>query len=230
MLVLEDIGRSTNGKILWRCECDCGNDTVVISSNLLNGFTKSCGCLQQQRAAENHKIDLSNCHIGNFTIVKEIPNMRYADGSIMWDCIRDFCGEHKILPSITILHSIPYSCGCININSKGERQINELLKKAQISFIPQYSFKDCINPNTGKKLFFDFYLPDYTCCIEYDGIQHYRISGWNTKEEYKNIVYRDNLKNDYCNKNNISLIRIPYTDFDKINIDYLKEKIYNILK
>ena len=30
---------------LWRCKCDCGNETVVSVSNLRNGHTKSCGCL-----------------------------------------------------------------------------------------------------------------------------------------------------------------------------------------
>lgn len=28
----------------WICECDCGNKTIALSSNLKNGFTKSCGC------------------------------------------------------------------------------------------------------------------------------------------------------------------------------------------
>ena len=31
----------------WTCKCACGNDAVVIISNLLNGHTKSCGCLKK---------------------------------------------------------------------------------------------------------------------------------------------------------------------------------------
>ena len=30
----------------WRCLCDCGNETVVVSQNLRSGDTKSCGCLK----------------------------------------------------------------------------------------------------------------------------------------------------------------------------------------
>ena len=29
----------------WLCQCDCGNTTIVRSSNLRGGLTKSCGCL-----------------------------------------------------------------------------------------------------------------------------------------------------------------------------------------
>lgn len=29
---------------LWRCKCECGNSTTVLSTNLLNGTTISCGC------------------------------------------------------------------------------------------------------------------------------------------------------------------------------------------
>ena len=37
------------GKLIaWRCKCDCGNETVVSVSNLLNNSTKSCGCLARE--------------------------------------------------------------------------------------------------------------------------------------------------------------------------------------
>lgn len=34
------------------CVCDCGTTRVVSSYNLLNGTSKSCGCLHRERAAE----------------------------------------------------------------------------------------------------------------------------------------------------------------------------------
>lgn len=36
----------------WRCKCDCGNETVVLGTNLRKGITKSCGCLRKTRASE----------------------------------------------------------------------------------------------------------------------------------------------------------------------------------
>jgi hypothetical protein len=32
----------------WLCRCDCGNEIIVMSSSLLCGATKSCGCLQSE--------------------------------------------------------------------------------------------------------------------------------------------------------------------------------------
>ena len=83
------------------------------------------------------------------------------------------------------------------------------------------TFNDCYNPETNVRLRFDFYLPDYNCCIEYDGIQHFE--GWsNSLLNLRDNKYRDNIKEEYCKNNNIRLIRIPYTDFDKISISYLE--------
>lgn len=45
LTAVEQCGRSSDGRLLWLCVCDCGNKTLVSSSHLLNGNTKSCGCL-----------------------------------------------------------------------------------------------------------------------------------------------------------------------------------------
>lgn len=49
LLVRRDVGRSSNGDILWECECDCGNLTTVRASNLSRGNTTSCGCFHRER-------------------------------------------------------------------------------------------------------------------------------------------------------------------------------------
>lgn len=41
-----------NGPI-WLCTCDCGTEVKVLGSNLRNGYTQSCGCLQKERVT-NH--------------------------------------------------------------------------------------------------------------------------------------------------------------------------------
>lgn len=43
-------------KTKWFCVCDCGNKIIVNSSNLKNGNTKSCGCLQKERTSAARKI------------------------------------------------------------------------------------------------------------------------------------------------------------------------------
>ena len=44
LTVLEQAGRDKLKKVLWRCRCECGNETVVVSGSLVTGNTTSCGC------------------------------------------------------------------------------------------------------------------------------------------------------------------------------------------
>lgn len=64
LVAIEPCGKSKNGAILWRCLCDCGNETVVTSSNLNSGSTMSCGCLYHDGTnKKSYKHGLSNDRI-----------------------------------------------------------------------------------------------------------------------------------------------------------------------
>jgi len=39
----------------WLCKCDCGNETVVLSDNLLRNHTTSCGCEKWKINSKVHK-------------------------------------------------------------------------------------------------------------------------------------------------------------------------------
>lgn len=95
----------------------------------------------------------------------------------------------------------------------------------KIKFEEQKTFEDFTTEH-NRYYRFDFYLPEYNTCIEYDGIQHYKVTGWQTEERLADTKYKDSTKNSYCIENNITLIRIPYTHYDDIN----EETISNLLK
>ena len=42
--VIRMLDERKHGKVVWLCKCDCGNKTKVLSNNLRNGSTISCGC------------------------------------------------------------------------------------------------------------------------------------------------------------------------------------------
>lgn len=104
--------------------------------------------------------------------------------------------------------------GCPSCNtSKGEKQISMWLKRYNIIYVPQKRFDDCRDKNT---LPFDFYLPDYNICVEYQGMQHYEpIDYFGGESQLSYIQYHDKIKSEYCKTNNITLICISYLD----NID-----------
>lgn len=99
-------------------------------------------------------------------------------------------------------------------NSKGERKIKYILEKLEIKYMSQYKFDDC---KYKRELSFDFYLPDYNTCIEYDGVQHFKpIDIFGGVNRFEDDKVRDSIKNDYCVKNKIKIIRIPYYKFNDI--------------
>jgi very-short-patch-repair endonuclease len=103
--------------------------------------------------------------------------------------------------------------GCpICKESKGEILVNNILNGYEINFIRQHTFEDCVSKKNKKfcrKLPFDFYMPSQNIAIEYDGQQHF-VPVWG-EESFKNMQRTDKIKNQYCKKNGIKLIRIPYT-------------------
>jgi hypothetical protein len=59
LTVLEERGRDSWGQVLWLCECDCGKTVVVVSGNLRNGVSKSCGCWNLNSLSGRAKHNLS---------------------------------------------------------------------------------------------------------------------------------------------------------------------------
>lgn len=110
-------------------------------------------------------------------------------------------------------------------SSRGEIKIEEILKDAGLTFKEEYIFPDLVS-NNGRPLRFDFAVFDdndeLDFLIEYQGIQHYEpkskfggISGLRKQQ------YNDMKKREYCQKHNLTLIAIPYTDEARITYDYI---------
>jgi hypothetical protein len=108
-------------------------------------------------------------------------------------------------------HSHSSGSGCPSCKeSGGERKVRLFLNKHKINYNPQHTFDECVNV---MKLPFDFYLPDYNICIEYQGIQHYEpIDFFGGVVAFKSNKERDKIKREYCINNNIPLIIIKYNE------------------
>jgi hypothetical protein len=92
--------------------------------------------------------------------------------------------------------------------SWGELIISNILDKNNIKYYFNKSLKDCISTS---KLRFDFYLPQYNCCIEFDGKQHFEsCEFFGGDEEFEKLQIRDRIKNEWCKVNEIKLLRLNY--------------------
>ena len=101
--------------------------------------------------------------------------------------------------------------GCPKCNeSKGEKEIRSILETNNIKYKTQKTFNDC---KYVQLLKFDFYLPEKNICIEFDGQQHYEPNKFfGGEKEFIKRQIKDKIKNEYCQNNNIHLIRIKYNE------------------
>lgn len=105
---------------------------------------------------------------------------------------------------------------CETEYSKGVYSIIHYLSDKNINFEMEKKFDNC---KYERPLPFDFYLPDYNCCIEYDGEQHIRATTlYGGEEGLKKVKLRDSIKNKYCKDNNIPLLRISHKENENINM------------
>lgn len=127
------------------------------------------------------------------------------------------CGYEWSVLASSIANS---NSGCPKCHlSKGETRISKYLDDNNIKYISQKTFD---NLRSIKKLRYDFYIPQYNCLIEYQGIQHEKIVDFSGNGiEYAEIQFKKGLENDekkrkFALENKIKLLEIWYYDFNNI--------------
>ena len=115
--------------------------------------------------------------------------------------------------------------GCPFCNqSKGEVAIENFLKQKGIRFEREKTFDSCRNV---RPLYFDFvvYKDNEMRIVEFQGQQHYKpvnFGGGISVELFCRVKRNDEIKKEWCNDNDISLLEIPYWDLN--NIEFILEK------
>ena len=135
------------------------------------------------------------------------------------------CPDHGMFEQISDTHLRGSGCSLCKTKSRGEIQIKQFLDDNRFEYIREKTFDDCVN---SRKLRFDFYLPKYNMCIEFDGRHHFGpVSYFGGEKTYKIMIKTDIIKNKYCESNNIRLVRIPYFKLKEIKVILQKEIIEN---
>lgn len=205
-------------------QCQCKIDNYIWNpcpADLLQGK----GCPKCALRINGQKLRLSNeDFVKNFSKVESdltlLEEYKKQTEKILVKCNR--CGYEWLMLPRNILKG--RSCPKCK-HSTGERKIEKFLDQKHITYETQKTFENC------KHIFllrYDFYLPNYNVCIEFDGEQHFSPKEvFGGEEAFLKTQYRDNIKNEYCEQNNIKLLRIPYWDIDNIDnilTDFLFKK------
>lgn len=217
-------GENICGHPAWICECTCGNIVHVSSQNLKRNNTKSCGCWRKEMPT-TRRLDISGQRFGLLVAIELDPVLTNQYKTTFWKCRCD-CGNELSISLNHLTCNKTHSCGC-NKKSYGEQKIQEILENKNINFLQEYSFEDLKSEN-GYPLRYDFYLLDYNRLIEYDGEQHFKETNY-FRDGLEKIQARDLIKNKYAKERGIDLIRIPYTDINKITIKDILSNKYLII-
>lgn len=94
---------------MWKCKCDCGNETVVATQKLRKGHTTSCGCVKHENRGRGK--DLIGQKFGKLTVIGRVPKEERKNPQYIWICKCD-CGNEVISTANKLTHGIQVSCGC----------------------------------------------------------------------------------------------------------------------
>ena len=216
LTALYPLEQRKNGHVVWHCKCDCGNELDVITSSLTSGNTKSCGCLKKERTFFNQlKENLIGQRFNHLLVLEETPQRQYE--KVVWKCKCD-CGNIVYLNTTRLKSGNDISCGCQK-QSLGILNIIKILKDNHIKYKQEYTESSLLK----KKFDFALYNNQQVIrLVEYDGEQHFRITGgWNNEKNFKEGQKRDQQKNQWAKEHNIPLVRIPYWERDNITLDMI---------
>lgn len=209
----------------WVCQCKlCGSLTSIRGSELRLGNKVDCGCGLQRRVSDSRTEDLTGRVFGYLKVVERDRSVGYRCGQhAKWICECSLCGNKESVES-TSLRLWKIMCGRCCKNSTGERVISDILSNNGIKFLHDKPYLDCKNDQTGFKLRFDFIVQhNPTYLIEYDGSHHFKPAGkWDNNGDLDERQRKDAIKNEWCRKNNIPPIRIPYTVLASLTVDDLR--------
>lgn len=188
-----------------KCEGVDGNEYIIRQDALQSGATKFV-----KGATKAGKInDISGQRFGRLVALYPTQD-RAANSGIVWKCRCD-CGRYTVSTSNNLKRHHTTSCGCKK-RSKGEQFIVDYLNTLDVEYETEKAFDGCRNEKGNMNLYFDFYFPSQKTVIEYDGALHFEgVEFFGGQEHYENLLKCDAIKDEYCKRNGIIMVRIPYT-------------------
>ena len=200
----------------------CGRILNPLAGDLLQG--KVCSYCKGviKKTTESFKEELYQKYGNEYDVLSE-----YINAKQKVKIKHNYCGYVWDINPYSILKA--RRCPKCN-KSSGEKLVENFLLYNNLNYKTQIKFKDCKNISYLK---YDFAILDKNnnikILIEYDGTTHYipsRFGGVSTEEAELNLkeqLKKDFIKDIYCKRNGIPLLRINY-------LDNVCNKLQNYLK
>lgn len=204
---IEILGKYINYNSKIRVRCKIHN---IAWDARPSALLKGCGCkecMKEKIASKNGRTHDEFVKIvkGNYPHIVVLS--KYSNAKSIIECR---CKIHnRIFTKIAdALVSNKGQCPICTM-SDGAKKVAGFLDRNRIEFIPEYKFK---NESQIQNKRFDFYISELNTCIEFDGAQHfYPMTNMGGQDYFEYMKHNDEIKEEYCKRNGIRLIRIPYT-------------------
>ena len=120
LTVIRQDATDRNKRLQWLCSCVCGGSTVVGGALLVNGSTRSCGCLRRETTSKSGLArvkDLTGKVYDLLTVISRSPDNIRNDAAWVCSCQ---CGGVAIVRAVELVGGHTRSCGCLRrINITG---------------------------------------------------------------------------------------------------------------
>lgn len=215
--ILSYYKQNKNYKIKLKC-LNCGHEFERFTIHFISS-PHICPKCHPKMIKQTITLEEAQKRINDVYGEKYLTILEYKGNNVKTDIKCEKClNVFQSVPVSLWRHRVRGCPSCEKTKSLGENRIERFLRTKNIQFRTQERFLEC---KDKRCLPFDFYLPQYNTCIEFQGEQHYKEKSFLWSEQ---LIKHDEIKRNFCKKNNITLIEIPWYDIDNI------EKYFNFLK
>lgn len=115
LTVLRRAHNNKDGRAMWLCVCECGNERIVPGKCLRNGHTKSCGCMNKEIVGERSIKDYTGERFGRLVALSRADDYISPSGTrhVQWLCRCD-CGNETVVDVCQLVGGKTKSCGCLH--------------------------------------------------------------------------------------------------------------------
>lgn len=196
LTVINKTEQRKNKKAIWYCQCDCGSEVYVRSSDLTTGQQISCGCLRNEKASKRLTQNLIGRKFTWLTVIKKADTK--ISSNIVWEC-KCNCGNITYVQTKLLNNGNTKSCGCYNIwksTGKNHHRYNHKLTNEE-----RLRNRDLRENVVFRKSVFE--RDNYTCtiCGQRNGnhVAHH-LNGWNKFPEERFLTDNGVTLCEVCHK------------------------------
>lgn len=179
------VEKTKSASSIWLCKCDCGKEIEVVSTNLVNPYITSCGCIPSPKKIKKGFV------YGLWTVMEETEGKGYIlSDKYLCSCA---CGNQKKVFGNNLIAGMTTSCGCIQLTTRSLRtgivsprkdligQLNgsyEVVEGLELELNTPREYR-CVCPNGHERIFDSITInrksSNPVCwCLEENLIRRYR--------------------------------------------------------